>query len=47
MLRALGRAKYISLSSNYGEIRNYGFGLRGLSVPPQVHSDKLRNELHS
>ena len=45
--RALGRAKYVSFSSNYGEVRNYGFGLPGRSVSPQVDSDKLRNKLHS
>ena len=30
------------------EIRNYGFGLSGRSaVPPQVDSDKLRNQLQA
>ena len=29
------------------EVRNYGFGLPGQSVPPHNDSDKLRNELHS
>ena len=49
LVRAL-YAKYVSESLSWridGEIRNYGFGLSGRSVPPQVDSDKLINELHS
>ena len=40
-----------SLKVSHGEwmvnYEYYGFGLSGRSVPPQVDSDKLRNELHS
>ena len=54
----LATSSFILFSVNYkvingikvrinGEVRNYGLGLPGRSVPPHVDSDKLRNELHS
>ena len=36
-----------SVMDNGWWITNYGFGLSGRSVPPEVDSDKLRKELHS
>ena len=45
-VRCMGSTS-LKVSHGDGETRNYGFGLSGQSVPPQVDSDKLRNELRS